>query len=120
MGTKNQIEEQLRSFKVALSQAFGLRADQTTTQVSAGPDAVTFRVVPSSNEEWKALQDGPLAAELLQYESGQFVSATFREPSWTREQAQAVEEYLDQFPSFGTLPRDVRKALRDEFRADRP
>lgn len=120
MGTMNKFEEQLRPFKLALIEAFGLAPEKTGSNISAGPDAVTFRVIASSSQEWEALRKGPLAAASPQYEAGQFPSAKFHASSWTKEQAQAVELYLAQFPSFEDLPREMRKSLRKELRIDRP
>lgn len=119
MGTMNQFEEQLRPFKLALIEAFGLDPEKTGSNISAGSHEVTFRVIASSSEEREALRKGPLAAASLQYEAGEFPSAKFPADVWTKEQAQAVEAYLDQFPSFEDLPREMWKSLRKEFRTDR-
>jgi len=116
MGTMNQFEDRLRPFKLALIEAFGLTPEQTGTQISADKGSVTFRIVVKDDAERKALREGPLAPANLRYESGEFPSATFPAPYRTPEQSQAVTAYLEQFPSFEDLPKELRRG----FRADRP
>lgn len=112
MGTMKQFEEQLRPFKLALIEAFELDLEKTGSNISAGSHEVTFRVIASSSEEREALRKGPLAAASLHYEAGEFPSATFDASSWTKGQAQAVEAYLAQFPSFEDFPMEIRRELR--------
>lgn len=101
MATIEQLEAELRPYKLALIEAFGLDPEQTASNISAQPDSITFKVAgPLGNPS-----EGPFAEAELRYEDGSFISAEFPAHRWTPEQQRAVDAYLGQFPSAGDFPK---------------
>ena len=106
MGTMEQLEAQLRPYKLALVEAFGLDPATTSSQISAREEAVTFQVLASDQADFDTLRKGALALAELRFEQGEPVAATFRATSWDREQHRAVQAYIDQFPTAADFPRE--------------
>lgn len=93
-----EFEANLRPYKLALVEAFGLMPEQTSENISATPHAVTFQcvgVVPG-------VAAGPLSRAWMSGISGSDVTTVeVRAKDWTHEQREAVEAYMEQFPSPG-------------------
>lgn len=109
MATIEDFEARLRPFKLALSEAFGLDPDKTSSNVSVDRESAMFRVVVHDAAE---LEDFTNASFL--FEAGQHVGVVFPAVVWTPEQRQAAEGYLGQFLSFEDLPKEFRAALREQ------
>lgn len=98
MGTMNQFEEQLRPFKLALIEAFGLDPDTTSSSLSVGRESVTFTsFAPVQDITARLLADeAKLSGDLSSDDSHTTVEIMNAE--WSEAQLQAVRDYLEQFP----------------------
>lgn len=112
MGTMNQFEEQLRPFKLALIEAFGLDPGKTSSSVSVGSDSVTFKCVGMTAEEIAGL-DRRVTVYWDVTVPG-LNKVEFPAGGWNEEQRQAAEAYRGQFPSFEDFPAEIRAALREQ------
>lgn len=105
MGTMEQLEAQLRPYKLALIEAFGLDPDKTSGNVSADQDSVTFRVdIIGTDLPPNALATG---------DTDRVSAVEFLSIHWTEAQRKAVFDYLGQFPS----PKLIFKGDLEELKA---
>lgn len=109
MATIEGFEAQIRPFKLALLEAFGLDPGKTSSNVSVDRESAMFRVVVHDQSELETFTN----ASFL-FEAGQHVGVVFPAVAWTPEQRQAAENYIGQFASFGDFPAEIQAALRKQ------
>lgn len=108
MATIEGFEAQLRPFKLALLEAFGLDPGKTSSNVSVDSESASFKVIGAGYGDF---QNAIVRHDGL---TESVPTVIFEAQFWTEAQRQAVEAYRGQFPSFEDLPREFRASLRDQ------
>lgn len=102
MGTMEQLEAQLRPYKLALIEAFGLEEDETARDMSITHTESTFKVIgadPGRFDNATVRHDG--LAESIP-------TVTFDARFWSDAQRKAVSDFIGQFPSAADFPGSSR------------